>query len=245
MTLHYEEKGKRAYYVAFDRIVIHKETRIKYAHLEGSVITKKTWETITQDNAYYLLLDRALYKLSFKAHTEQSLKERLEGEPILVRQVLDALKKLGYINDARLLEDYLRDYEFETKSLSAYKTKLLKKGFQKALLDARFETFDDDQAARLEQALEAKFKTLKPDTWLKTSERLMRYGASLGYSYTLLNPAVAAFKDRLNVDLDALLKKEVTRLKKDPKLTRQKIIDRLRRKGFSYDRIKPYVKEES
>lgn len=245
MTLHYEEKGKRAYYVAFDRCVIHKETRIKYAHLEETVITKKTWEKITQDNAYYLLLDKALYKLSFKAHTEQSLKDRLEGAPILKNQVLDTLKKLGYINDERLLEDYLRDYEFETKSLSAYKTKLLNKGFQKSLLDARFETFNDDQAERLKQALESKFKTLKPDTWLKTSERLMRYGASLGYSYTLLKPAVAGFRGAMNVDLEQLLEKEVTRLKKDPKLTRQKMIERLRRKGFSYDRIKNYVKEES
>ena len=245
MTLHYNQKGKKHFYTRNERIEVHKETRIRYGHLENQSIDDATWKKLIQDNAYYFLLDKALYKLTFKAHTEQSLFDALEGDDILRRQVLDELKKLGYINDERLLEMFIREYEFEKRSLRAYQEKLQKKGFKKTLLDKAFAGIEDDQEARLKTALDKKAQTLKADTWMKTKERLMRYAVSLGYPYSIIQSAIAPFEKAFDVDPKPLLKKELSRLKKDPKLEPQKIIERLRRKGFSYDLIKQVMKEES
>jgi len=245
MKLHYTQSGKKHYYTYHERIEVHKETRIRYARYENQHIDEKTWAKLVQDNAYYFLLDKALYKLTFKAHTEKSLFDALEGDVILKKQVIEELKKLGYIDDAHLLELYIRDYEFERKSLRAYQEKLLKKGFKKAMLDERFEKIEDDQDARLQKALETKAASLKPDTWVKTKERLMRYAVSLGYDYATIQRCIEPFKDTFDIDPKPLLQKELKKLKKDTKLTEQKLIDRLRRKGFSYDLIKATMKEES
>lgn len=79
-------------------------------------------------NSYQILLNYAFWLLSRKAYTESELHQRLmkkalraklEAIESTIKRIMDRLRELNYVNDAKILEDHL-EYRLKSRPQGKY-----------------------------------------------------------------------------------------------------------------------------
>jgi len=247
MKLKVVEKGKKTMMEVGDEVFLcHPETLIKYHRYLNQTIDEKTLKALKADNLYFQTFSSALKKLSYKAYSKKALEEALKDAPaMVVQQVITELVNLGYLDDQKLLKQYAEDFFFQAYALKSYQIKLMQKGFFKKDIEKAFEDVDVNEKTRCADILSKKADLFQKEPLQKQKEKLKRYGLSLGYSYDVIDAAIAQIKFN-RPDEKELLKKE---LKKYPKpenyQDKEKLKAKLFRRGYSLDDIDQALKEES
>ncbi len=245
MKLTVVEKGKKVYATIGDEsILLHPEILITFHRHLNQTIDAKTFEKLKTDNLYYHTLSTALKKLSFKAYSKKALEEKLDAPEAIKTQVMHELKRLGYLDDQKLLKQYVEDFFYQPYAKKMFIFKLIEKGFKKADIEAAFESVEIDEITMCVEALSKKQRIYQKDPLNKQKEKLKRHALSLGYSFSVIETAISrlTFEAKSEKEmLKAELKKHKIPTTKEEK---EKLKAKLFRRGFRLDDINQALKEE-
>jgi len=168
----------------------------KFRIREGLTLSPEQIEAIEQGEIRQECLDRAMKYLTGRLHSRNELHKKLhrqEYSPALIDEVLDELKRLGYIDDARFAK---------TKALSAAQHKhhgprrammeLMRSGVKRDVAENAvgevYESSDNIAAARqLAQKQAARLKKLDPQV---ARRRLAGMLQRRGFDYDAIRPVI-------------------------------------------------------
>ncbi len=114
--------------------------------------------------------------------------EREEQERVLAQLI-----KERFIDDERFAAAYIRD-KINLSGWGKFKiqAQLQQKGIAKEIIEEQLSTLDrEEMSDRLSQLIEKKIRTTKYTNIRQLRDKLIRYGASLGYDFSSVNEAVS------------------------------------------------------
>lgn len=136
------------------------------------------------------------------------LMQRWGVEPAERQRVLGKLIEMKFIDDSRYAAAFVRD-KLRFSGWGAYKIKaaLRTKGIAAEIIDEAItaETDSNRMSDRLVAMLERKARNVKYTTRYELKNKLMRYGASLGYDFETVADAVARTIKNTNDECDEFL----------------------------------------
>lgn len=160
-------------------------------------------KTKTYENA----TDAAVAYISIKRRTCNEVREKLRELGFNLQQTEETIEIL---KDSLLLDDneYITDYISSCRatrpmSKRAIKAKLLRHKLPKELVEAEFESMDDEQeyeSARVEAYNFLSNALAKPHDAKKLREKLYRRLAGKGYTYDVIKTAMQSAYDSLGED---------------------------------------------
>lgn len=140
---------------------------------------------------------KALMRLASRAEKSSGDAMRLMAgwgvEPSQRQSVLDKLIAMKFIDDRRYADAFVRD-KLRFSGWGAYKirTALRGKGISQQIIDEVLSQADGaEMKERLQRSLATKMKSVKYTSPYDLRNKLMRYGASLGYDFDVVADAVA------------------------------------------------------
>lgn len=140
---------------------------------------------------------KALMRLASRAEKSSGDAMRLMAgwgvEPSQRQSVLDKLIAMKFIDDRRYADAFVRD-KLRFSGWGAYKirTALRGKGISQQIIDEVLSQADGaEMKERLQRSLATKMKSVKYSSPYDLRNKLMRYGASLGYDFDVVAEAVA------------------------------------------------------
>lgn len=140
---------------------------------------------------------KALMRLASRAEKSSGDAMRLMAgwgvEPSQRQSVLDKLIAMKFIDDRRYADAFVRD-KLRFSGWGAYKirTALRGKGISQQIIDEALSQADGaEMKERLQRSLATKMKSVKYSSPYDLRNKLMRYGASLGYDFDVVAEAVA------------------------------------------------------
>ncbi len=107
-------------------------------------------------------------------------------------KVLEQLIKDRFIDDERYATAYIRD-KINLSGWGKFKIKshLIQKGVAKEIIDEQLDQLDRDKMGeRLQEMIQRRARTTKYTTKFQLRDKLIRYGASLGYDFSSVSEAV-------------------------------------------------------
>lgn len=124
-------------------------------------------------------LDRALRFLSYRPRTEKEIRDKLGVD--CSEEIISKLKSYGYINDEKYAEDYIESrIRSKPRSQKLILLELKRKGIVMPMNDYRM-PMNDSQLAK---------KALEKKKNLKTREQAMRFLASRGFTWDVIEKTV-------------------------------------------------------
>lgn len=123
--------------------------------------------------------EKAVKYLVLALRTELEVRNKLKKinvEDDVINDVIEYLKEIGYIDDSKYVDSYLRQsINIPKYSLYEIKMKLIQKGIDKNLVHKKIEEFNGKEYERLliEKLLNGKLKNMEP---LKQKAYLYRRG---------------------------------------------------------------------
>ncbi len=119
-------------------------------------------------------------------------------------KILSQLQEERFIDDERYATLFIREKR-NLNGWGVYKLRaaLRLKGISKEIIDEKIESLDPDEMAnKLSTMIEKRARTTKYQTKYQLRDKLIRYGASLGYSFDRVNEAVNNTLNKLCCQID-------------------------------------------
>ncbi|QMS84301.1 RecX family transcriptional regulator [Candidatus Xianfuyuplasma coldseepsis] len=226
-------------------------------HLEiGQELPTAFYRQLVQENEYDQLYNKALHFISYQMRTISEVKKHLgksTSDESVIQTIVDRLKKDHYINDATYVKEYVSEkLEYDIIGPIKIKEKLIQKGIHYDLIDSELQRYTETlEYAKMEDFIRKDIRYTIKKPYRKYIESLKRKAINRGFHLHVIDSAIVSFKDDILEQIDdrELLQKEYCFLRKTHDIDhyddRQKLIQKLLRKGFNYDRIKELLEEES
>ena len=125
--------------------VLYKGELSQYGIECGVTVTDTLYDRIMQETVFPRARKRAMNLLMNIDRTEADVRRRLSEDypPEAVDNAIQYVKSFGYINDMRYAEEYIR-CKTERTSRKQIRSKLMEKGVDKEVIEAAFETYDEE-----------------------------------------------------------------------------------------------------
>lgn len=152
---------------------------------KDDILSEKDIEKVKDADENNKAFERALHILSYRAHSEKELTDKLykKFENQVVDEVIEKLKTIGFINDADFTERYV---EQSKKGEKLVRFELLKKGIDKDLVEkiisSRNHGVELDNARKIAEKVLKKY-SLKPEQIKK--QKLYENLTRKGFSYDI------------------------------------------------------------
>ncbi len=107
-------------------------------------------------------------------------------------RVLEQLQRERFIDDERYASAFIRE-KININGWGRYKIQiqLQQKGISKEIIEEQLESLDGDKMSeRLKELIERRSRTTKYTTKYQLRDKLIRYGASLGYNFSTVSDIV-------------------------------------------------------
>ncbi len=129
------------------------------------------------------------------------LMSRWQVEPKEQEEILELLQRERFIDDERYAELFIRE-KFNLNGWGKYKIErqLAIKGISREIIEEKMEAFNNRDAIkeRLLELLAKRSRTVIYSTKQQLREKLIRYAASLGYDFSMVNDAVSSTIAHIN-----------------------------------------------
>ncbi len=112
--------------------------------------------------------------------------------------VVERLQELKFIDNRRYAEAFVRDkLNFNGWGKQRIKLELSRKGVEREIIEERLAEVDvDNMRDRLRQMIEKRSRTTKHKDIYDLKGKLLRYGATLGYDYTMVREVIEEVLDK-------------------------------------------------
>ncbi len=121
------------------------------------------------------------------------LMARWEVPPLEREGVIERLEQMKFIDNRRFAAAYVRDkLRLSGWGAQRIRLELGRKGVQREIIDEALADIDRDaMQQRLQEMLTKRCRTIKYKDQYDLKNKLMRYGATLGYDYSMVHDVIA------------------------------------------------------
>ena len=223
---------------------------LKYHLEEGMRLKEDDYKTFLKDNEYELLYQKAILFISHQMRTVSEVKKKLRQttkDESLIDRIVQELKQHNYLGDIQYVKEYVTEkLTYDLVGPIHIKDKLVQKGVHFDVIDGELIRYSEDiESAKVEELLmrELKYPIKKP--YLKFLDSFKRKCVTKGFHLHVVGSIVSRFQDDIldQIDEDHLIQVELSRYQEEPSTyeEKQKRMEALRRKGFSYRVIQKYM----
>ncbi|MFI3305776.1 MAG: regulatory protein RecX [Rikenellaceae bacterium] len=127
------------------------------------------------------------------------LMSRWGVEEVAQQRVLAQLRSERFIDDERFATLFIRE-KTRLNGWGTYKIRmeLQRKGVAREIVDEKLAELDDDTMfSRLVTQIERRLRSVKYNSREQLRDKLIRYGASLGYNFSSVNDAVSEVMNKM------------------------------------------------
>ena len=242
----FKKVGNNKYKIIFDNteLTLYEDIILKYDLLIKKDINEKLIDEIINENSYYSAYDKSLSYIESKLRTKKEIIDylnRLGFDSKYIDYVIDKLNKQGLLNDKLYVESYIND-KINLSLDGPYKIKnnLLNLEIDESTIDNYLNKIDQTiWDERIDKLIEKKKSIMKNKSYYMFINKLKNDLYNLGYHKELIDFKLSNIKyesNALEQDVNKAMKKYSDK---------NKIINYLLRKGYSYDEvINEYRKKE-
>lgn len=207
----YKKMSKGRYKVTFDNseLILYEDVIIKNGLLLNKDITLELLENIIEENKYYEVYNLSLSLIEIKMRTESELKNNLDKkgfEKKLIEEVIERLKKEGYISEKQYIEAYIND-KLNLSKDGPYKIKrdLLNLELPENLIDLSLEKISySTWKDKLEKIINKRVNLMKSKSLYTIKTKLKNELFNLGYDSELIDELL----NNINKDESNIIEKE-------------------------------------
>jgi len=143
------------------------------------------------------LLKKSYNYLSFRARSESEILEYLSkktSSKIAVTEVIETLKKQGFIDDNDFIDQYINSYIKKGQGPTKIRFNLLKKGVEKADINLKLDKINDSQWMESAQVvILKKKKQLDQLDKFKLKQKIYQLLTYKGHKYTTVKAIIDAY----------------------------------------------------
>ena len=212
-------------------------------HLTPSLnMDEKRFKEMQEENAFLFFKKIAIKRLA-NMMTEYELYTYLiekGASKAIANQIVFDFKKKKYVDDNTYTKLYIASKQLiEGPRMIA--DKLKQKGINHEII--RHQLSFMDEATCLKQSIHKKIKGTTSKNKKQLTVKLKRYYLQRGYNLNIVNECVDKAVSKVTIDEKSMLEKDIEKLVKKSKETidKQKLIEKLYRKGYHYDDIKQAI----
>jgi regulatory protein len=214
--------------------------------------SKKEIETLLKDNEYETLYLKTLQYISYQMRTISEVKKHLKKytkKQSLITRVINELKEHGYLSDMKYVKEYVYEKTtYDNVGPNYIKEKLIQKGIHFDLIQEALTIYTEEmERLKCQELIEKELKYQFKANFQKTVLSLKQKLINKGFSLNVVNNVISENEEGIsqNIDEENLLISDIIKLRRTHQQkdyqTKQKIIQKLIQKGYSYDLIKKHL----
>lgn len=240
----FKKVGKSKYKIIFDNtdITLYEDVILKYDLLIKSEVDIDLIDKIIKENEHYDAFYSALNYIEIKMRNKKEIYNYLikkEYSNALINKVIDRLITLNILNDKQYISAFIND-KVRLSNDGPFKIKrlLLEQEFNESDIDSYLNSYDDSLwEDRIKKIVNKKKNLMNNKSYYMFITKLKIDLYNLGYDKNMIDNILCNIKYESNA-----LDKELTRALKKYKDDKNKLINYLLRKGYSYDEINEKLK---
>ncbi len=241
----YKKIGKDKYKVYFENeeLTLYEDVILKYNLITKKSVDLDLLEEVLESNKYYEMYNLALNYISFKMRSETEVRDYLIKKDVsneMIDKIINNLYDKNVLNDKLYVTSFIND-SVNLKDIGPIKIKdeLIKKGFNKELIDEHLNKFDDNVwEDKIKKHIKRYINNKKLSTnmiKLKILNELNIKGYSKEMIYPLLENISLNDEENIKEEYKKSFKKYSNKFK--GKELNTKITNNLLRKGYNYSDI--------
>ena len=243
-----KHKNKYIIHTYSDEYELDEDTIVKYRILKGACFEEKQFEEILNEVKINLNFSKVLHYLSYGSRSYEEIRSYLKQKAVDLKEedinkILDKLSSFGYIDDQKLAYDLFNYYKENKKGPKYIEQKLMQRKVPSScIMNAKKEYTSDEEKENM-NSIFLKLKdsqSNKPITKQKSffMQKFLRDGFTSSIVYSFINECNFEDKSELSLQKDFIKAKEKIASKGySINETKQKIIEILLRKGYSFSQI--------
>ncbi|WP_239256583.1 recombination regulator RecX [Listeria ilorinensis] len=235
------------------RLSVDEEVLARFQLLKDKEVTEEFLVEVEAADTSRQALNRSIHYLSSRIRSEKEIRQHLrkyEFSDTVIQQVLQKLSEMSYVNDQEFALLYTRTQINTTqKGPGQIERELIEKGITREDIETALEAYDKESlienGQKLAQKILRRSRSLTGKRLAsKITTELMQKGYPVETAKELADKVIQEAPrdeaDLLGQQFDKLLRKNA---RFEPAKQKQKIIQSLMQKGFSYDTISSYISE--
>ena len=235
----FKKIGKNKYKIYFDNteLVLYEDIILKYELLLKKDIDVFLIDKIIDENRYYDAYELALSYIEIKLRNRKEIKDYLYKKGFddnIISFVIEKLDKLNLLNDIKYIEAFIND-KITLSMDGPYKIKrlLLEFDLSEINIDNYLNTIDKDiWEEKLDKIISKKKNIMKNKSYYVFITKIKNDLYNMGYDKEMIDSKLSNIKYESNA-----IDKDYEKAKKKYKDDKNKLIQFLLRKGYSYDEI--------
>ena len=240
----FKKVGKNKYKVFFDNteLLLFEDIILKYELLTKDVDTDEL-DKIIEENRWYEAYDMALSYIEVKMRNKNEIVKYLEKKMYdnnVINDVINKLENLGLLDSKKYISAYIND-KVNLSSDGPYKIKssLIDLGFKENEIEDYLYKIDNNiWSSKLDKLILKKKNIMKSKSYYMFINKMKNDLYNLGYDKDMIDEKLS----KINYESDAI-NKDYEKCERKFKGDKNKIINSLLRKGYSYEEINYLIKK--
>lgn len=240
----FKKVGKNKYKVFFDNteLLLFEDIILKYELLTKDVDTDEL-DKIIEENRWYEAYDMALSYIEVKMRNKNEIVKYLEKKMYdnnVINDVINKLESLGLLDSKKYISAYIND-KVNLSSDGPYKIKssLIDLGFKENEIEDYLYKIDNNiWSSKLDKLILKKKNIMKSKSYYMFINKMKNDLYNLGYDKDMIDEKLS----KINYESDAI-NKDYEKCERKFKGDKNKIINSLLRKGYSYEEINYLIKK--
>jgi len=177
--------------------------RIVAAWLQvGQTLDEEKLSQLQADDARERAMQQAMLFLSYRARSEQEIRQNLSKHEIpdaVIEETLERLRQSGLANDKNFANAWVENRNtFRPRGRRALTLELRQKGIDDSIIESVLEDLDEDVLAY--EAGQKKASKLRVQEWSEFRKKLSDFLARRGFSYSVIAPIVSRLWSELHAE---------------------------------------------
>ncbi len=138
---------------------VDEEILVKYALKEGMEVSPEMLSVLLSESDFNKAKEKAFRLLSYRNHSRTELIDKLERtfDENTACAVADKMTELGFLDDNRYAEDYVRELIRKGKSRMEIRIRLKQRGIAQDIIDLLTETIEVDEESTVRELVQKKY----------------------------------------------------------------------------------------
>ena len=235
----FKKVGKNKYKVFFDNteLTLYEDIILKYDLLIKKDIDVDLIDKVIEENRWYEAYDMALSYIEIKMRNKKEIVKYLENkmyDESIINKVINKLADLGLLDDKKYISAYIND-KVNLSNDGPYKIKndLINLDFNESDIDSYLYKRDDEVwNDKIIKLINKKKNTMNNKSYYMFFNKLKNDLYNLGYDKSMIEDNLSNIEYNSNA-----INKDYEKCYRKFKGDKNKIINSLLRKGYSYDEI--------
>jgi len=177
--------------------------RIVAAWLQvGQTLDEEKLSQLQADDARERAMQQAMLFLSYRARSEQEIRQNLSKHEIpdaVIEETLERLRQSGLANDKNFANAWVENRNtFHPRGRRALNLELRQKGIDDSIIESVLEDLEEDVLAY--EAGQKKASKLRVQEWSEFRKKLSDFLARRGFSYSVIAPIVSRLWSELHAE---------------------------------------------